>query len=580
MNKITQATWVQSDSITPPINVDWQEVVLPHIWSENIDTQGFYRSHWYKLSFPLSSPKSISEPLGIYLPSVNMNAEVWVNGERVGSGGSMVEPLARNWHRPLLFTVPAAFLFKENEMMIRVVAYANKFGALGEVYVAPSGELQSYYDQDYFMSVTINIVAAVLTIFIALAIFPVWFRRREKAYFWLMLACAFLAVASLNESVRIPPLSSLHWEALMHITISWVAICMMIYILHNCNYGMTWLKKSAIISGFCITIILALMPLQWFFPVASVGVAVAMVYGVVGVILMIYHWLMHKEKGGIWISICLIIFVTLAVHDLLVRYGLIGGFVRMWLNYSVILLLVMIAIMMVVRFLDALQSYEVLTSELEDRVEQAQDKLKKNYERIALLETEQAVLRERSRIYSDLHDDLGARLLSLVYQSKTPEQQSLAKAAMNKLRQIVSQQPVVNNLQFYEFVLTCRSECEERMDQAGFAFLWSQSSIPSNLLVSSERLNHMESVIREAISNAIKAPKASEISLKLKYRCGCVQIKIANNGDVQGCYAWKQGGGLQTMKTRTQELGGRITWGVDEGRDCLTTILFPVTKPT
>ena len=40
---------------------------------------------------------------------------------------------------------------------------------------------------------------------------------------------------------------------------------------------------------------------------------------------------------------------------------------------------------------------------------------------------EQAASQERERIYSDLHDDLGAKLLSLVYRAESPVQADLAR---------------------------------------------------------------------------------------------------------------------------------------------------------
>ena len=41
-----------------------------------------------------------------------------------------------------------------------------------------------------------------------------------------------------------------------------------------------------------------------------------------------------------------------------------------------------------------------------------------DYEKILLLETEQASNHERERIYRNLHDDMGSKLLSLVYETE------------------------------------------------------------------------------------------------------------------------------------------------------------------
>ena len=51
---------------------------------------------------------------------------------------------------------------------------------------------------------------------------------------------------------------------------------------------------------------------------------------------------------------------------------------------------------------------------------------------------EQAASQERERIYSDLHDDLGAKLLSLVYRAESPVQADLARAILQDLRDVVT----------------------------------------------------------------------------------------------------------------------------------------------
>ena len=50
----------------------------------------------------------------------------------------------------------------------------------------------------------------------------------------------------------------------------------------------------------------------------------------------------------------------------------------------------------------------------------------------------QAKEQERSRIYANLHDDVGAKLLELVYTVKDEESKNLAKQVLNDIRQAVA----------------------------------------------------------------------------------------------------------------------------------------------
>lgn len=44
----------------------------------------------------------------------------------------------------------------------------------------------------------------------------------------------------------------------------------------------------------------------------------------------------------------------------------------------------------------------------------------------------EAAAEERERIYADLHDDIGAKLLSLVYQAEQPAQADLARSILQE----------------------------------------------------------------------------------------------------------------------------------------------------
>ena len=52
--------------------------------------------------------------------------------------------------------------------------------------------------------------------------------------------------------------------------------------------------------------------------------------------------------------------------------------------------------------------------------------------------TAQALAEERERIYADLHDDLGAKLLQLIHTANDPRQADLARAVLQDLRDVVT----------------------------------------------------------------------------------------------------------------------------------------------
>jgi hypothetical protein len=90
----------------PADHAGWQPVSFPDRWTERRPGRGGFA--WYRFEVP--GPAEAASVWGLYLPDVNMNAEAWVNGSPVGSGGRFSEPVARNFNRPLYFSFPSDLL--------------------------------------------------------------------------------------------------------------------------------------------------------------------------------------------------------------------------------------------------------------------------------------------------------------------------------------------------------------------------------------------------------------------------------------------------------------------------------------
>ena len=72
----------------PGKNAPWTAVTLPDRWQERRpDLSG---PAWYR--FPVERERFGADLWAIYLPSVNMNAAVYINGTRLGSGGDRHRP--------------------------------------------------------------------------------------------------------------------------------------------------------------------------------------------------------------------------------------------------------------------------------------------------------------------------------------------------------------------------------------------------------------------------------------------------------------------------------------------------------
>ena len=127
---------------------------------------------WYTLRFTAPSEWQ-SRSLGAYLPAVGMNAELFLNGQRIGSFGHMEEPVTRHFYTPLLFQLPAAMLRPSSEMnllQVLVVGYPQHRNGLSEVFVGEMAALRPAWLWRGFWQNTGTLISSVLTIMLGLGL--------------------------------------------------------------------------------------------------------------------------------------------------------------------------------------------------------------------------------------------------------------------------------------------------------------------------------------------------------------------------------------------------------------------------
>src|SRR5262249_39659985 len=123
--RLDRAGFAPSERGDPPPADGLVPVTLPDAWRRRIPQAGGLA--WYR--FTVDAPAGDAARCAVYLPDVNMNAAVWVDGEWAGEGGSMTELVAHNFNRPLYFPFPSARLGDGPARVdVLLYAYAHHFG--------------------------------------------------------------------------------------------------------------------------------------------------------------------------------------------------------------------------------------------------------------------------------------------------------------------------------------------------------------------------------------------------------------------------------------------------------------------
>jgi two-component system, NarL family, sensor histidine kinase UhpB len=243
------------------------------------------------------------------------------------------------------------------------------------------------------------------------------------------------------------------------------------------------------------------------------------------------------------------------------------------------LMLVLIGLRLVQQHGRALQEAELGKAHLEQRVREATAEIERNFRQLSELRVEQITERERKRIAADLHDDLGAKLLTIVHTSESERISTLAREALEEMRLSVrglTGRPV----KLADALGDWRAEVVNRLAQAGIQGEWSApDDLPQTL--SARAFVQTTRILREATSNIIKHSGASNCSITCRVAEGDFQVIVQDNGDgipLELDGRLDRGHGMASMKHRAKQLQGQCLVESGPGYGTVIRLTVPLDR--
>ncbi len=219
-----------------------------------------------------------------------------------------------------------------------------------------------------------------------------------------------------------------------------------------------------------------------------------------------------------------------------------------------------------------------------------QTKLKKQKR---LIEQEAALMKERNRITSDLHDDVGASLSSLQIHSVIARQimEKNGDKAKEYLDKIIEQSAEISN-NISDIIWSMKPKEDRLVDMDGrIRNLVSNLLGATNINYSIDIEKPLEEIvqnitarknimltIKEAINNCAKYSLATECTLSVQYDDEALIITITDNGKGIPASKMKAGNGLQNMRKRTEELKGTMLLKTAENKGTQFKFIVPATE--
>lgn len=198
-------------------------------------------------------------------------------------------------------------------------------------------------------------------------------------------------------------------------------------------------------------------------------------------------------------------------------------------------------------------------------------RLKKQRDRLRLQEVQQeAKEQERTRISRDIHDEVGTSLSRIALSAETAmylknnsDQHRVLADLAQQAREVIEtlsdliwylnpERVNVRQLfyrmreQLSEYLLENQIESKLELD------------VPDDVELSAEKLRHLHLIVKEAVHNAVKHAKPTEVYVHTRIFSDVLVIHVADNGRGFDTSSASGGNGLRNMTARAELLNGQI----------------------
>ena len=173
---------------------------------------------------------------------------------------------------------------------------------------------------------------------------------------------------------------------------------------------------------------------------------------------------------------------------------------------------------------------------------------------------EQGVHEERTRIARDLHDDVAARLLTLIHKTEGTPQEPLAREALVTLRESINSLGGAKEQKLDDILRELRIDVEFRLDAVNIELYWEQDRQMYQKNISSRQATNFKRVAQEIITNILKHAKANNVRVESHFVDDLFILSVCDDGSTKLMKDWINGRGVNNIRTRMEESGGTVRW--------------------
>jgi signal transduction histidine kinase len=165
---------------------------------------------------------------------------------------------------------------------------------------------------------------------------------------------------------------------------------------------------------------------------------------------------------------------------------------------------------------------------------------------------------ERLRIAQDLHDDIGARLLTLMYKAQSPEMEDYVRHTLQDLKTLTRGLAATEH-RLSHAAAEWKADIVQRLTAAHIELGWS-FAYDRDTKLTVVQWSALTRVLRELVTNAIYHAKASRVEIVASLERGRLTLSVTDDGKGGDPRHWSHGLGLGGVRKRVKLLGGKVHW--------------------
>ena len=171
---------------------------------------------------------------------------------------------------------------------------------------------------------------------------------------------------------------------------------------------------------------------------------------------------------------------------------------------------------------------------------------------------EQGRSEERMRLAQDLHDDIGARLLTLMYKAQSPEMEEYLRHTLQDLKTL-TRGLAASNHRLSHAAGEWKADLTQRLTAAHIELKWT-FVFDEDITLTVVHWSALTRVMRELVSNVIAHAKAQQLEIHFSLDNDRIDLTVTDNGLGRDPRSWSHGLGLGGVRKRVKQLGGEVEW--------------------